>query len=137
MALTAAVLAQEIVTRSGSALALDGMDTVSYFNPGKPVAGRIDIASQHRGAVWRLSSARNKLAFDANPQRYVPQYGGHCAWGTSRGYAVRGDPQVWRIVDCKLYMNYNRSVQGNWSRNIDAHISRANRDWPGVLKTKK
>ncbi|WP_136660094.1 YHS domain-containing (seleno)protein [Nitratireductor sp. XY-223] len=128
--------AQEIFTRGGSTLALEGFDAVSYFVSGKPVAGNPKFASTYKGVVWRFSSAENKSAFDANPRKFVPQYGGHCAWGTARGYAVRGDPQVWRIVNGKLYLNYNRSVQGKWNRDINGFITRANRNWPAVLKTK-
>ncbi|WP_419909028.1 YHS domain-containing (seleno)protein [Hoeflea sp.] len=132
----AAVFAQEIYTRGGSTLALEGYDAVSYFVAGKPVAGRGDFTSNYKGAVWRFSSADNKRAFDANPRKYAPQYGGHCAWGTARGYLVRGDPNVWRIVNGKLYLNYNRSVQNNWDRDISGYISKANGNWPAVLKTK-
>lgn len=133
----AAALSQEIFTRGGSALALEGYDAVSYFVSGKPVAGNPNFVSKYKGVVWRFSSAENKAAFDANPRKFVPQYGGHCAWGTARGYAVRGDPQVWRIVNGKLYLNYNRSVQTKWNRDIGGFISKANRNWPEVLKTKK
>ena len=50
---------------------------------------------------------------------------------------MRGDPKVWRIVGGKLYLNYNRSVQNKWNRDINGYISTANRNWPEVLKTKK
>lgn len=129
-------LAQEIFIR-GSGPALEGYDAVSYFVSGKPTRGKAGINSRYKGVVWRFSSAENKAAFDANPAKYAPRYGGHCAWGTARGYAVRGDPQVWRIVDGKLYLNYNRSVQRKWNRDIGGFISKANRNWPEVLNTKK
>lgn len=131
-----AALSQEIFTRGGSTLALEGFDAVSYFVAGKPVAGDPNIVSRYKGVVWRFANAENKAAFDANPKKYVPQYGGHCAWGTARGYAVRGDPQVWRIVNGKLYLNYNRSVQTKWNRDIPGFISQGDRNWPEVLKTK-
>ena len=131
-----AVLSQEIFTRGGSALALEGFDAVSYFVAGKPVVGDPNIVSRYKGVAWRFANAENKAAFDANPKKYVPQYGGHCAWGTARGYAVRGDPQVWRIVNGKLYLNYNRSVQTKWNRDIPGFISQGDRNWPEVLKTK-
>lgn len=133
----AATLAGEIYTKGGSTLALEGTDAVSYFVSGKPVAGRRDIVSTYKGVTWRFSSSANKAAFDANPKKYAPQYGGHCAWGTARGYAVRGDPKVWRIVNGKLYLNYNRSVQNKWNRDIGGFITKANRNWPEALNNKK
>ena len=132
-----AVLAQEIYTKGGSTLALEGYDTVSYFVSGKPVSGKASLVTNYKGVVWRFSSAENKSVFDANPEKFIPRYGGHCAWGTARGYVVRGDPKVWRIVGAKLYLNYNRSVQNKWNRDISGFISKANRNWPEVLKTKK
>ncbi len=132
-----AALAQEIYTKGASTLALEGIDAVSYFVSGKPVRGQASLVTKYKGVTWRFSSAENKSAFEANPKKYVPQYGGHCAWGTARGYAVRGDPKVWRIVGGKLYLNYNRSVQNKWNKDINGYISTANRNWPEVLKTKK
>lgn len=135
-ALTTASLAQEIFTKGNSSLALEGFDAVSYFVSGKPVAGQANLSTQYKGVTWRFASADNLAAFKANPRKYAPQYGGHCAWGTARGYAVRGDPKVWRIVSGKLYLNYNRSVQNKWNRDINGYISKGNRNWPAVLKTK-
>ena len=135
-ALTTASLAQEIFTKGNSSLALEGFDAVSYFVSGKPVSGRANLSTQYKGVTWRFASADNLAAFKANPRKYAPQYGGHCAWGTARGYAVRGDPKVWRIVSGKLYLNYNRSVQNKWNRDINGYISKGNRNWPAVLKTK-
>ena len=135
-ALTTASLAQEIFTKGNSSLALEGFDAVSYFVSGKPVAGQANLSTRYKGVTWRFSSADNLAAFKANPRKYAPQYGGHCAWGTARGYAVRGDPKVWRIVSGKLYLNYNRSVQNKWNRDINGYISKGNQNWPEVLKTK-
>lgn len=135
-ALTTASLAQEIFTKGNSSLALEGFDAVSYFVSGKPISGQANLSTQYKGVTWRFSSADNLAAFKANPKKYAPQYGGHCAWGTARGYAVRGDPKVWRIVSGKLYLNYNRSVQNKWNRDINGYISKGNRNWPAVLKTK-
>jgi YHS domain-containing protein len=117
-----------------SKLAVDGYDAVAYFKTGQPTKGRPENALAWNGATWHFASPENKAAFEANPQAYAPQYGGHCAWAVSEGYTAKGDPAHWRIVDGKLYLNYNASVQRNWERNIPGHIAKGDKNWPTVLR---
>jgi YHS domain-containing protein len=122
-----------VFTEFSSKVALDGYDPVAYFKGGKPVRGVAQHALQWNGATWHFSSADNKTAFEANPAGFAPQYGGYCAWAVSEGYTAKGDPNVWRIVDGKLYVNYNTSVQRNWEKDIPGHITKGDRNWPKVL----
>ncbi len=115
-------------------VAVGGYDPVAYFTTGKPSKGNKDLTLEHDGAIWRFASTANRDAFKANPEKYAPQYGGYCSWAVSQGYTAKGDPKAWRIVDGKLYLNYNRSVQKTWERNIPTNISKANANWPNVLK---
>jgi hypothetical protein len=72
--------------------------------------------------------------FRAAPERYAPQYGGYCAWAVgARNYLAPGSPQHWRIVDGKLYVNYDGSVQRNWLRDVPGFIAAADRNWPAIL----
>ncbi len=114
-------------------VALGGYDPVGYFTAGKPVRGRKDITLDHGGATWRFASQENKEAFAADPAKYAPQYGGYCAWAVSRGYTAKGDPNAWKIVNGKLYLNYNQSVRRTWLRNTEDNISRGDANWPKVL----
>jgi YHS domain-containing protein len=116
-----------------SRLAIDGHDAVAYFKTGQPVKGAQEHAVTWNGASWRFASAENKAAFEANPQAFAPQYGGYCAWAVSEGYTAKGDPKHWRIVDGKLYLNYNAAVQTNWAKDIPARISKGDKNWPSVL----
>ena len=122
-----------VFTDFRSKLALDGYDAVAYFKDGKPTKGTAAHAATWKGATWHFSSAENKAAFEATPASFAPQYGGYCAWAVSEGYTAKGDPNHWRIVGGKLYVNYNASVQKNWEKNIPGHISRADGNWPVVL----
>ena len=116
-----------------SKLALDGYDAVAYFNGGKPTKGNDGHKVSWNGATWRFASEENKAAFEADPQRYAPQYGGYCAWAVSEGYTAKGDPNHWRIVDGRLYLNYNASVQKSWDKDAPGHIAKGDRNWPMVL----
>lgn len=117
-----------------SDLAVSGYDAVAYFTEGKPVEGSDDFTVEYDGALWRFASAENRDAFAANPAKYAPQYGGYCAWAVSQGYTASTDPEAWKIVDGKLYLNYSLSVQQRWARNIPSNIAAGDANWPKVLE---
>ena len=112
--------------------AIRGYDPVAYFTDGRPVEGRPEFTATRDGATWRFASAEHKAAFDAEPAKYAPQYGGYCAWAVSQGYTAPIDPDAWKVVDGKLYLNYSRDVQTNWQKDIPGHIAKADGNWPGL-----
>ncbi|MBW7470729.1 YHS domain-containing (seleno)protein [Marinobacter sp. M216] len=111
-----------------------GYDVVSYFDPGKPVKGSSSLTSEYLGVTWRFASADNKARFDANPEEYVPAYGGYCAWAVSQGYLAKGDPEHWTVRDGRLYLNYNQEIQDRWLKDTENFIRLANENWPAVLE---
>ncbi|MEM6639718.1 MAG: YHS domain-containing (seleno)protein [Pseudomonadota bacterium] len=113
--------------------ALKGYDAVSYFTAGKPQKGKKSISHEWNGATWLFTSEENRDLFAGDPERYAPQYGGYCAWAVSQGYTASGDPKVWKIVDDKLYVNYNKKVGKTWSEDPQGFIKLANENWPKVL----
>lgn len=123
-----------VFTDFSSKLALDGHDPVAYFTVGKPVKGVAEHTVAWNGATWRFSSAANKSAFEKEPAKYAPQFGGYCAWAVSEGYTAKGDPSAWRIVDGKLYVNYNAAVQKTWEKDVPGHVKKGDANWPKVLR---
>lgn len=123
----------EVYTGFLSSLAVDGYDPVAYFAMKRPVKGSRRHALRYKGATWRFSSQANLEKFRADPAAYAPRYGGYCAWAVSQGYTAKGDPKYWRIVDGKLYLNYDASVQSRWEKDIPGFIAKAERNWPKVL----
>lgn len=113
-------------------LAVRGYDPVAYFTDGRPVEGRPEHTATHAGATYRFATAEHKAAFAADPAKFVPQYGGYCAWAVSQGYTAPIDPAAWRIVDGRLYLNYSQQVQADWQKDVPGHITRANGNWPGL-----
>lgn len=128
--LGAAVQAGPVNAPSG--VAIEGYDPVAYFKQSKPVKGSPKFSAAHDGATWRFSSAENRDAFSANSARYAPQFGGYCAWAVSQGYTAKIDPAAWKVVDDKLYLNYSKSVQKRWSKDIPGNIRKGNANWPGI-----
>ena len=86
-----------------------------------------------RGATWHFASDANRALFEADPLAFAPQYGGWCAWAVAEGYTASTVPDAWSIVDGRLYLNFSRSVQRRWERDIPGNIARADANWPGVL----
>ncbi len=115
-------------------VAIDGTDPVAYFQQSKPVPGNSKYTYEWMNATWQFANAENRDLFASNPEKYAPQYGGFCAWAVSRGYTAPTEPNAWKIVDGKLYLNFNQKVQKDWQQDIPGNIAKANRNWPGVLK---
>jgi YHS domain-containing protein len=116
-------------------LAAGGYDVTAYFTAGKPVGGSAKHELMLQGVTWRFASAENKARFQANPYAYAPQFGGYCAWAVSQGYLASGDPEQWKIVDGKLYLNFNARAKELWEADQAASIERGHANWPNVLAT--
>lgn len=117
-----------------SNVAIKGYDPVAYFADGRPVKGSKEHVFTWRGAQWRFASAEHRDLFASDPERWAPQYGGYCAWAVSQGYTANVDPDAWRIVDGKLYLNFSREVQERWERDIPGHVAAADANWPKLLE---
>jgi YHS domain-containing protein len=114
-------------------LAIAGYDPVAYFTDGKPVAGSSELTTEWQGATWRFASAAHRDQFVAEPAKYAPQYGGYCAWAVSQNYTASIDPDAWKIVDGKLYLNYSKDIQAKWQQDIPGNIGKADVNWPKLL----
>ena len=121
----------KIYTENG--VAIKGTDPVAYFQESKPVSGSDSFTYEWKNATWKFASAENRDLFASNPEKYAPKYGGYCAWAVSQGSTAPIDPSAWKIVDGKLYLNYDKRVQKTWEKDIPGNIAKADRNWPGVL----
>ena len=115
----------------GENVAVGGYDTVSYFQgDGKPVKGNARYKVNYNGAEFHFASQANADTFKADPDAYAPQYGGHCAWALgANGRLAPGDPTLYRLVDGKLYLNFNKGVQQRWLKNIAGFITKGDVSW--------
>lgn len=129
-----AIAAPEVYLPPFTKVALSGYDPVSYFAGGGPIKGDARYATTLKGVEYRFASAENLARFRANPNAYLPQYGGYCAWAVAGGYTAKGDPLAWKIVGGKLYLNYDQNVQKRWAKDIPGNIAKGDRNWPQVLK---
>lgn len=85
-----------------------GYDVVEYFN-NQAIEGDQKYTVSHDGVKYKFSKKENLTTFKLNPDKYVPQYGGWCAYAIGdSGEKVSIDPETFQILDGKLYLFYNR-----------------------------
>ena len=110
-------------------VAIKGYDPVAYFTEGRPVKGSAEFAQEWLGATWHFANAKHRDAFAANPEKYMPQFGGYCSMGMSKGYVVSLDPEAWRIVDGKLYVYGSKRGRDKFGKDIPGRIAKAKANW--------
>jgi len=125
----------------GSGYAVSGYDVVAFFAAKQspvgqpqpaPTPGKAAFTAEYNGAKFAFANAANRDLFTADPAKYAPQFDGHCAVGVAKGGKVPGDPQLWRIVDGKLYLNLQKTVAEQWEEDIPGFIKAADTNWPGI-----
>ncbi len=110
-------------------IAIKGYDTVAYFNSGKAIKGKEEYTFQWRSKIWYFSNKENKDLFATNPEKYAPQYDGYCAWAMTEARKAETDPEVWKIVNGKLYLNCSKEAYEKWSKDIPGNIKKADTNW--------
>jgi YHS domain-containing protein len=116
-------------------LGAKGYDVIAYFNTGKPTEGNSRHTMEYGGVKWQFVSAENRDLFKADPAKYAPQYGGFCAWGVAVGKLFDVDPvNGWRIVNGKLYLNFNGDIASTFFMDASGFVAKANRNWPELNK---
>ena len=114
---------------------VQGYDLVSYQTGKRPLRGNGHFLAEHDGVTYLFVNAENQAAFQENPARYVPAYGGYCAFGVSVGKKFVGDPEVWRLVDGRLYLNLDTSIQDQWLKDVPGRIRKAEANWRTIRNT--
>ena len=118
-----------VYTSRWSNVAVQGYDPVAYFTESEPVKGSDDYTTKYMGADFHFASQENLVLFLANPEAYAPQYGGYCAWAIADGKYAKGNAKNWAIVDGKLYLNYNKSIQKKWDKDRAGFIEKGDTQW--------
>lgn len=126
--------AQDTIYTDKNGRALLGFDPVAYFVSDTAMRGDTGISYEWAGAIWTFASEENRDRFKAAPEKYVPKYGGYCAYGVKWGRKVPTDPHNFAVVAGTLYLNLNREVNERWLRRREHNIKKADRKWPRVKK---
>jgi YHS domain-containing protein len=110
-------------------LAIKGYDTVAYFKDGKALKGNESFTFKWHDMTWYFSTKENRDLFVASPEKFAPQYDGYCAWALTEARIAKTDPEVWKIVDGKLYLNCSATAYEKWNRDIPGNIKKADANW--------
>lgn len=113
-------------------VALSGYDVVAYFTDADAVRGDPVISHRWQGVDWFFSSDVHRALFVANPELYMPLYGGFCGIGAAHGGLVPSSPTAWTVHEGKLVLNMNQQVAETWRYNPNINIERADRNWPAM-----
>jgi hypothetical protein len=125
--------AQDLINQSLDGIAIQGYDTVAYFTDAKAVKGSDEFRYEWLGATWHFASAKHRDLFAADPVKYAPQYGGYCSGAMVDGLTDKANPEAWRIVEGKLYLNASQEGLLEWESSAAKEIERADSQW-GVIK---
>lgn len=118
----------EPFSRNGEGIALNGYDVVSYLS-GHAERGRQEFSAEHGGTIWRFATVEHRDLFTKDPERYLPEYGGFCAYSVGKGYPATADPSVFTIDDGKLYLFFDQAVRAVWQQERKRLIARADQNW--------
>ena len=117
-------------------VALDGYDPVSYFKGGKPEKGSPAFESTYNGALYHFTSLEHRVAFEGDPAKYVPAYGGYCGYAASIGKVRPANPLIWSIVDGTLIVQHTKGAAELWEKDVLQNKAKADRLWPRLVKAK-
>jgi YHS domain-containing protein len=118
-------------------IALHGFDPVAYFTQNKAVKGWWETTAVYHGVTYEFASKENQAAFQANPEKYVPQYGGFCAYAASVGVKADIDPHEFSINNGKLYVNNSEHALELFQQDVKGNTEKADHNWPDVAKQSK
>lgn len=121
---------------SKKGVVIGGYDVTSYFD-NAPVKGMKEYASSYEGATFYFASKGNKQKFEVNPKKFIPQYGGYCAYAIGlKNEKVKIDPETYEIRDGKLYMFYNSwgvNTLNLWNKEGAEKLkARADENWKNI-----
>ena len=129
---TPVMAADAVYTSWKDNVAVGGYDTVSFFS-GKPQKGKKEHVFYHADAEWHFFTQANLDLFKTNPDAFMPQYGGYCAWAVANNKLAKGSPKYWHVEDGKLYLNFNARIKHRWEKDIPGFVRTAKDYWPAIL----
>lgn len=139
-AVLVSMLAATMPAAAGGPLNLDAdgyaigrYDPVAYFTVGKAIKGDVAHTASYDGANYAFASEEHRQIFLQDPDKFVPQYGGHCAYGAVYGGKSSIDPEIWEIVDGRLFFMINPGTMTLWQKRKADYIKIADQAWKSVV----
>lgn len=119
-------------TLSGAGIALRGDDAVALATGLDVTPGHAKYTVERDGVAYYFSSEKTMKAFAADPERYMPKYGGFCAFGVAIGKKLDAAPRFADIVDGKLYVFLNEVAFAKYKEDKAGTLAKAEKNWPAM-----
>lgn len=123
------------VTTAGVPLGLHGVDAVSLTTLNAVAEGDATYTVVVDGVAYYFASSESARQFKAAPRKYLPQYGGFCAYAVALGKKFDGDPHYADIVDGKLYLFVNADIFAKYKKDSKRILAKAEAKWPSIQNT--
>lgn len=130
--LASAAVAGSPINMTRAGYAVRGYDVVAYYRDGQPTIGDTQYSYEWQHATWLFASAEHRDLFAAAPDKYIPAFGGYCAYAVGLGFKVDVDPNAWSIVDDRLYLNESLIVRKAWHKDPSYYIALGNEVWDEI-----
>ena len=106
--LSQALFSQQIDYNTKKGFVAEGYDVVSYFTKKAPLKGNKNYEATFENAKFRFATQEHLNLFKENPKKYIPQYGGYCAYAVAaKKTKMYIDADAYEIRDGKLYLFYS------------------------------
>jgi YHS domain-containing protein len=113
-------------------LALEGYDPTAYVLDGKPRRGDSSLSRMYQGATYRFVDAEHKNAFEKDPARYIPQFGGFCGYAASVNRISPVNPEIWQVVDGRVVLQHTAKAYDLFNQDVPGNYAKAQKNWPGL-----
>eukprot|EP00752_Nemacystus_decipiens_P016488 g14739.t1 len=119
---------------------LKGVDLVAYWtlpDGAEPVMGTANLIAFYGAYRFYFSSIANLRAFEADPLKYLPAYGGFCSYGianepvwTDTTLGPFGNPSKWKISrDDRLHIFRSSVPMLEFAEDVPGNIQRGHAVW--------
>ena len=136
LAVSLAAQTKTLLNLDKTGLAIQGYDPVAFFTDGKPIKGKPEFPARYNGALYCFASKEHRDVFKADPTKYEPAFGGYCAYGVSRNKLVEIEVDAFQIVDGRLLLQYSKGIRGDFNRDTQGNLSKADANWPVLMEKK-
>lgn len=129
-------MAADVVNVDQQGLALQGYDPVAYFTDNKPVKGDPNLIATYKGATYQFASAEHKKAFESNPAKYEPQFGGFCGYAASINKLAPIQVEYFQVLHGRLVLQHNEKAWKLWHEDVEGNLKKADANWPTLSQQK-
>jgi YHS domain-containing protein len=128
----------EHLNLNSSNVAISGYDVTSYFTHNKAIEGSKKYSANFKNTIYYFVSAENKELFLKEPEKYLPQYGGWCAYAMgAKSEKVSINPESFIVSNEKLYLFYKtyfNDTSEKWNEDSVNLKNKADRNWKNTIK---